>query len=161
MGLLSKLFGNDSAEKIVQSIFSGNGQNGSQNNYTKLDPPVNTQRERSTSGDSWGEQMPAEENQFSSGMNYIDYFSKVFRDDFPQWQVQAEKDPRRDNTVFTFHQSGRIALIVEVMTEGCSSKKLRNQCRQSGVAYLRFYHNHYGWWNTRSYVSSRVRAALV
>ena len=34
------------------------------------------------------------------------------------------------------------------------------ECAAAAIPYLRFYHNHDGWWNTRAYVTQRVRGAL-
>ncbi|MBR6101382.1 MAG: hypothetical protein IKP95_03050 [Ruminococcus sp.] len=108
----------------------------------------------------WGPVMPAEENQYSVGGNYVDYFARVFREEFPDYQVTHAPAERIAATVFTFERNGSTKLIVEVMSENCTSKKLRRECQNSGMPYLRFYYNHFGWWNARSYVAGRVRTAL-
>ena len=67
---------------------------------------------------------------------------------------------QKGDVFFTFTQGGRKALVVEIMSESSASQKLKNQCAAEGVPYLRFYHDHPGWWNTRSYVVRRVTDAL-
>ncbi len=112
------------------------------------------------SGDSWGPVMPAEENQFNYSGSYEQYFTHVFEEEFPNYEVRKAVALRSDSTVFTFWQGGRKALVVEVMSQNSSAKKLRSDCARDGIPYLRFYHNHDGWWNTRSYVTKRVQGAL-
>ena len=115
---------------------------------------------RAESGDSWGEEMPAEENQYSFAGSYAQYFEMIFREDFPAYTVTKEAaDPSR-RTVFTLWENGRQALVVEVMTDGSSAQKIRRACEAAGTPYLRFYFDHDGWWNTRSYVVRRVKNAL-
>ncbi len=46
------------------------------------------------------------------------------------------------------------------MSESCEAKKFRDDCVRAGTPYLRFYYDHDGWWNTRSYVAGRIRGAL-
>ena len=115
---------------------------------------------RPASGDSWGELMPAEENQYNFGGSYLQYFGKVFREDFPAYTVQQE--PGRDDRspLFVFYQNGRRCLVVELKSERSSAQAIRRRCEAEGVPYLRFYYDHDGWWNTRSYVTRRVAAAL-
>ena len=146
-------------------------------------------------GNSWGERMPSEENQFSYPGPYYEYFARIFREEFPLYRVEeeAEKQPLPANyqwirrlgsnilkplppgspnrnrseeearpirTTYTFW-SGRIkALIVELMSESRPNNSLRDDCSRLGIPYLRFYYDHHGWWNTRSYVVERVRKAL-
>ena len=113
---------------------------------------------KSPSGFSWGDQMPAEENQFSYPGSYREYFESVFRAEFPQYQLQTEEF--RSGCVITFLDGGRKALVVELKSEHSEANRLRKNCQREGLPYLRFYHNHHGWWNTRSYVVTRTRAAL-
>ena len=108
----------------------------------------------------WGELMPAEENQYSFNGSYIQYFEKVFAEEFPSYQISHAPAGNGRITVFTFMNGGRKALVVELLSERCSVYKLRNQCLNEGIPYLRFYYDHDGWWNTRSYVAGRVRGAL-
>lgn len=110
-------------------------------------------------GKSWGRKMPAEENQYSFRGGYEEYFATVFYDAFPGYEIDRAY-PREDAVVFRFLLEGRPVLVVEIMSERSSAKKLRDDCRAQGIAYLRFYHDHAGWWNTRSYVTERVRRAL-
>ncbi len=46
------------------------------------------------------------------------------------------------------------------MSETSSAQRVRKACAAENVPYLRFYIDHDGWWNTRSYVTGRIRAAL-
>ncbi len=112
------------------------------------------------SGDSWGDEMPAEENQYNFAGNYVQYFEKVLREEFPAYTVKTDDSDRSRRTVFTLYSGMNKALVVEVMTESSSAQKLRRRCEAEGTPYVRFYFNHRGWWNTRSYVTRRVRAAL-
>lgn len=112
------------------------------------------------SGDSWGDLMPAEENQYNFNGSYLQYFGKVFREDFPAYTVQQE--PGRDDRspLFVFYQNGCKCLVVELKSERSTAQAIRRRCAAEGVPYLRFYYDHDGWWNTRSYVTRRVAAAL-
>ena len=112
------------------------------------------------SGQSWGETMPAEENQFSFPGRYHEYFMKVFSEEFPAYRLEREFGTNEYFTVITFWQGERKALVVELMNENSSTKRLRKECQAAGIPYLRFYYNHDHWWNTRSYVVDRTRAAL-
>ena len=104
--------------------------------------------------------VPAEECQYNSGLSYLDYFSKIFREDFPQYSVSLEtvEDWRRYK--YTFTEGSDVKLIVELMTENSEANRLRRTCEKNGTPYLRFYFDHEGWWNTRKYVNERVSAAL-
>ena len=112
------------------------------------------------SGDSWGENMPAEENQYSFNGAFTDYFRTVFEAEFPGYAIAMEPIRKKGDVFFTFTQGGRKALVVEIMSESCEAQMLKYKCAQEGVPYLRFYHDHAGWWNTRSYVVRRVTNAL-
>lgn len=112
------------------------------------------------SGDSWGDEMPAEENQYNFSGNYVQYFEKVLREEFPAYALGIDDSDRTRRTVFTLRTGTSKALVIEVMTESSAAQKLRRQCEAEGTPYLRFYFDHRGWWNTRSYVARRVRAAL-
>ncbi len=121
-------------------------------------PPA--KKTESPKGFSWGEEMPPEENQYNYGGNYNAYFSHVFAEDFPEYTVKAEQDPHRDAMFYTLSKNGVRALVVEVMPATSSAASTRKRCARENVPYLRFYHNHKGWWNTRAYVTTRVKAAL-
>ena len=110
------------------------------------------------SGFSWGEDMPAEENQYSFQGSYLAYFDMVFSQALPQYRITRETSGK--STVYSFWQGERKALVAELMSENSEANKLRSACRAQGLPYVRFYYDHDGWWNTRSYVVSRTRAAL-
>ena len=112
------------------------------------------------SGFSWGPTMPDEENQFNFNGTYVQYFEKVFREEFPRYDVQKETSPNGKRTTFFFRDGGQVALVVEVLSQSCDVYKHRRDCAARGIPYLRFYHDHEGWWNTRAYVVKRVGEAL-
>ena len=170
MGLFSKLFGK-AVEDAAESMF------GSEKHYfdnlreddkpqpvsqrSSVEPPK-PKGEQPRGNLPWGDIMPAEENQYSFSGNYIQYFEKIFSEEFPSYQITHEPAPKwqKPGEIFTFMNAGRRVLVVELMSEKCSAKKLKYQCRNEGVPYLRFYYDHHGWWNARSYVAGRVRSAL-
>ena len=110
-------------------------------------------------GRSWGEIMPEEENQFSFNGSYRLYFEQIFRSEFPQYRLE-EQYIDGNRTVYTFWSGSRKALVVELMSQRCEAKKLRRTCGEQGIPYLRYYFDHEGWWNTRSYVVNRTKKAL-
>lgn len=112
------------------------------------------------SGCSWGERMPAEPNQHNFPGSYTEYFESIFREELPQYTVTSEAVRSGTGTVYTFLNGETKALVIELMSERCSAKALRKECQQAGVPYLRFYYDHDGWWNTRSYVVGRIKSAL-
>jgi hypothetical protein len=112
------------------------------------------------SGFSWGEDMPAEENQYSFHGNYLGYFDMVFSQEFPQYRITRETPKKGKSTIYSFWQGERKVLVAELMSENSEANKLRSACRAQGMPYVRFYYDHDGWWNTRSYVAQRTRAAL-
>ena len=112
------------------------------------------------SGDSWGEEMPNEPNQYNFSGNYVQYFESILREEFAGYAVHTDASEMRRRTVFTLSGAAGKALVIEVMTEGSSAQKIRRACEKEGVPYVRFYFDHDGWWNTRSYVTRRIRAAL-
>lgn len=111
---------------------------------------------------SWGEEMPQEENQYNSGIGHIEYFAKIFREDFPEYEAQHICLKGRHAEIFTLwgNTKQKPALIVELLSETSKAKKFRADCAAQKVPYLRFYYNHRGWWNTRRYIADRVRNAL-
>ncbi|MBR4554481.1 MAG: hypothetical protein IKO27_02695 [Ruminococcus sp.] len=165
MGLFSKLFGKEISD-AAKDMFGEEKHYFDNLSQHDAPQPVPTaaqeraQRKLGPSGNSWGAVMPEEENQFSFGGNYVQYFQKVFAEEFPAYQVVTEPVPNRSATTFTFTSGGRDLLVVEVMSDTSVAVTIRNRCLSEGVPYLRFYHNHNGWWNTRSYVAGRVRSAL-
>ncbi len=113
------------------------------------------------SGNSWGPNMPKEPNQFNYHGKYDKYFREIFRDEFTDYDVTEQKlNYSRPATMYTFFKGGQKVLVVEVISENTDVYALRNKCRAEGTPYLRYYHDHDGWWNTRSYVIERTRSAL-
>ena len=162
MGLFSKLLGGAkdiSLEKVLKTVTEAAdklSQNSGDNSFSET-----SAEDVPASGFSWGEKMPAEENQYNFSGNYVKYFNHVFTEDFPGYDISYEQPPKSSSTVFTFRQAGRRVLVVELMNENSESQRLRNRCAQEGIPYLRFYYNHHGWWNTRAYVDHRTRSALM
>lgn len=108
----------------------------------------------------WYETVPAEECQYNYNGPYLDYFAKVFREEFPGYEIRRETIEEWRRYKFVFGKAGADALVVELMTEKSEANSLRKQCRQNGMPYVRFYFDHEGWWNTRKYVTERVKNAL-
>lgn len=176
MGLFSNLFGSngkelDDAFKQMKNFAGDIIDDGQLNNSPKQQATVSTPSyntapaaqsyvEDGPSGDSWGPVMPSEENQFNSGLSYQDYFSKVFTEGFPSYQIDKEDVRNGSAMLFTFSQSGAKKLVVEVISQKSSPYKVRNDCRSQGIPYLRYYYDYDGWWNTRSYVIRRTSKAL-
>ena len=115
---------------------------------------------QATSGSSYGPDIPAEENQFTCGVPFQEYFEGIFRDEFPDWHFEKEELSPRRRFAYTFYSGDRKALVVELMSETCSANKLRISCEREGIPYVRFYFDHEGWWNTRSYVTRRLHEAV-
>ena len=111
-------------------------------------------------GVSWGSTMPEEENQFNFLGTYQQYFETVFRENFPEYEVVREDCEKRPATIFTFFKGEDRVLVVEIISQNSKSQAVRRNCRANGVPYLRYYHNHYGWWNTKTYVVNRTAASL-
>ncbi len=174
MGLLSKLLGAAVDKKLEQTVKTAvnsavrSAVNGAvqsrpagSGNIPVSRPQPAAQAEEGPSGFSWGPVMPQEENQYNYPGDYAAYFSHVFREDFPEYRVTQEQSTKRRATIFTFWSpAGGKALVVEVLPESSETKKLRKECAAAAIPYLRFYHNHDGWWNTRAYVTQRTRNAL-
>ena len=158
MGLFSKLFGGksneDSNDKDVMKITNPNT-----GEVIKIGPARNPASQYD-SGDSWGPTMPDEPNQYNSGRPYHDYFSRVFAEAFPAYQIDKKMNIGERGYVYTFTQDGATKLVVEVISAKSSVYKLRRDCRKQGIPYIRFYHDYHGWWNTKSYVIRRAKEAL-
>lgn len=168
MGLLSKIFGGDGdAEKAVKDLFQGivnaaaSQKDASQNNPASNDPVVEEgRRSAALSGNSWGDEMPDEENQYNYNGSFTQYFENIFSTEFASYRTERENLSNGSRVVYTFYSQNAKKLVIELMPESCSAYKLREDCRKEGVPYLRFYYNHDGWWNTRSYVTERIKKAL-
>ena len=109
---------------------------------------------------SWYDEVPDEECQYNSGMNYLDYFTKVFREEFPGYEIALDTIEAGRRYKYTFMKGGAVALIVELMTEKSEANKFRRDTLRQGIPYLRFYFDHEGWWNTRAYIRERVSQKL-
>lgn len=169
MSLLSKLLGkagSELADKLTEAAkqIAGGIQEEPQHASGAVAPAANDapayHKEPSPSGFSWGEEMPAEENQFNYNGPYDRYFEEIFRTEFAAYRLERQDVSGGKRQIFTFWDGGRKALVVELMAQSSDSQKLRRDCRASGIPYLRYYYNHDGWWNTRAYVVQRTRKAL-
>ncbi|MBO4749921.1 MAG: hypothetical protein IJL09_00640 [Lachnospiraceae bacterium] len=178
MGLFDKLFGsagNDVLKQIKEAAESvakeasdaiNNVTNQSSSSSSNASKPQTgsaatiqpTQADES--GDSWGPEMPEEENQFNSGKTYQQYFMDVYRETFPEYDLAQEAIRNGSATLITFTKMGSKALVVELMPGTSEAQSIRRKCISEGTPYLRFYYNHEGWWNTKSYVVRRTKEAL-
>lgn len=162
MGLFNKLFGEaaklieNKGEEVIRSAAASKTQS------DRIVPEwENTSQQVSPSGNSWGDEMPSEENQFNFKGNYREYFEHIFAEDFSMYTIEKEipsKWPMR--TVYRLSRGGMTSVVIELLPETSSTQKLRRECADSGTPYLRFYYDHDGWWNTRSYVSGRINKAI-
>lgn len=181
MGLLSKLFGNDkemekAAKDILGGIFGEAAKQQQeaeakrstnvwdeapkQQDYQGYAAPAYDDEEDGPSGESWGPRMPQEENQYNYNGAWYNYFENIFRSDFPEYSFVREEKYGMKRLVYTFTGARGTALVVELMSRTSSSKKLRENCQNQGIPYLRFYYDYDGWWNTRNYVVKRMRNAI-
>ena len=170
MGLLSKLFGGDkTAEREAKNLLNGlfgneePDRSAAPTTGTREETPVcRTQPSGSSapSGFSWGDEMPAEENQYSHGGAFWTYFEGIFQSEFAAYRVEKKEITAFKRIAYTFYSGPSRVLVVELMSDRCSAYKLRSDCKKEGVPYLRFYIDHDGWWNTRSYVVGRMRSAI-
>ena len=169
MGLLSKLLGGQKNEKaavdflkgLVNEVKEKAADELSQDRREERSMPENEGNADAVSGDSWGDVMPPEENQYSFNGSYVEYFDKVFREEFPSYRIEHAPAPKgRRATIFTFYNAQGKVLVVELMSENSVARMLRQECAAENIPYLRFYYDHQGWWNTRSYVVRRTLAAL-
>lgn len=178
MGLFSNLFGNDGRKlddafgkmKNMADNFVDEDEARLRQGNTSSAPVEGAERMGSRapfsnetdgpSGDSWGPRMPDEPNQYNSGRPYHDYFSRVFAEAFPSYQIDKKMMIGERGYIYTFTQAGATKLVVEVISARSSVYKVRNDCRKQGIPYIRFYHDYHGWWNTKSYVIRRTKEAL-
>lgn len=174
MGFLDKLLGSagsevlnklkDAANSAMNSATNSNHSSANARPAQSNGPSVQQSSGSSsaTSGDSWGPTMPAEENQYNYNGPYDQYFMDIYVQRFPTYRLTHEKVRKGSATVFTFWKgmTQEKALIVELMSDSSSAESIRNGARKEGVPYLRFYYNHEGWWNTKSYVIRRTQEAL-
>ena len=112
-------------------------------------------------GRSWGERMPDEPNQFNYPGSYREYFEEIFREDFPELTFYREQNPKSSRaSSYTFYRGAQKVLVIELVGQGCDVYLLRRNCEREGMPYLRFWYDHDGWWNARSYVVKRMREAM-
>ncbi len=104
--------------------------------------------------------VPAGDNQYNFRGSYKEYFANIFREEFPSWEVRQSDANGGKVTLFAFYKNGSQALLVELMSDRSEANKRRRDAQAAGIAYLRFYYDHPGWWNERSYVVSRVGKVL-
>ncbi len=179
MGLFSKILGGgesaDKAEKAAIDMLKGfvndakkvadEAKNAVQQNSANSSAPASAPQQAPApsydepSGFSWGSVMPDEENQFNFPGPWHKYFEKVISEEFPQYQLDTQLLNGGRRAVITLSEGGTKA-IVELLSEKSGARKLRSDCASQGIPYTRFYYDHDGWWNTRSYVIYRVRKAL-
>ena len=164
MSLLAKLFdGNIDAEKTAKDLL-----NGLFGNKSDAGPMVSTpQTSSANTSDLYTTQSnmpgaPREENQYNYNGTYEQYFEHVFVEDFPAYRFEKSyiDDYGKHRVIYTFYSGEVKDLVVELMTESSEAVKFRNDCVKAGIPYLRFYYDHEGWWNTRSYVVGRIRNIL-
>ena len=174
MGLLSKLFGNDkdvenAAKDLLSGIFGAAADAARDPEKQKPEasadeswnPEPETAYQDGPSGDSWGPVMPAEANQFNYGGTFEQYFEDIFAAEFAEYRLEKVKyGEGKLRILYTFHGISGKVLVVEIMPQSSCAKKAREDCRKSGTPYLRFYYDHEGWWNTRSYVVRRIKEAI-
>jgi hypothetical protein len=113
-----------------------------------------------TEGDTWYDHVPAEENQYNYNGPYLEYFEKIFREDFPEYTFERIETEEFRRYVYALKKDELIAIVVELMTENSSVNRVRKECLKSGTAYVRFYFDHEGWWNTRAYVVDRIKSLM-
>ncbi|MBR5371314.1 MAG: hypothetical protein IK130_03780, partial [Oscillospiraceae bacterium] len=123
------------------------------------DIPQPVQQTQTDPDDYWNT-IPQEENLFTFQGPYFLYFEKIFTESFSMFRIEREAAKGRKAVIFTFWDGARKALCVEILDGNSNAKRFREECQAAGIPYLRFYYNHWGWWNTRSYVENRVRGAL-
>lgn len=171
MGLLSNLFGKQAAEELESLVKNvTQGLNAQKPQQTASQPAAPTaapvqqaapyEEEEGPSGFSWGPKMPAEENQYNFPGTFEEYFTKIFKENFSAYALEIERPDSGQKLLYTFRSGVSTALMVEILPSGTSVYKVRKECAVKGIPYLRFYHDHDGWWNTKAYVIQRVSNAL-
>ena len=166
MGLLDKLFdGNKDLEKAAKGLLNGL-LNAAEKKSESSDDGAQPQQQRfeeedeGESGFSWGDKKPAEENQYNFDGPFWVYFENIFNTDFAEYRYEKTVLYEDRRIAYYFYSGDAKVLAVELMTDKSDARKFRNECQKAGLAYVRFYFNHPGWWNTRSYVVRRIKAAF-
>lgn len=162
MGLFSKLLGdivgavNDAVSQAAESTKTSNdGYQTTSDGYYQ-----NTSTKTTSGSGNIYASIPAEENQYNYNGTYTAYFESIFREELGGYSMEKTFPSGDRRVVYTFSNGAAKVLVVELMTEKCSAEKLRSDCQKEGVPYLRFYYDHQGWWNIRTYVVERIRKAL-
>ena len=105
-----------------------------------------------------------EPNQYNYRGPWNEYFSALFRENFTAYHVKEERLSGISaymTLLYRFYAAdGSNVLVVQVMSQNSSSNRVQRDCESKGIRYLRFYHDHPGWWNTYRYVVARVKGAL-
>ena len=137
----------------------GHAQSASQHSSKPAQDPVRPSE--APAGFSWGREMPNEPNQYNYYGTFWEYFEDIFQRDFPEYSFTRKENPR-SMSVYTYYfsQGDKTVLVLELLSEHNEVYKLREECRERQIPYLRFYYDHDGWWNTRAYVIDRMRKAL-
>ena len=169
MGLLDKLFdGNKDLEKAAKGLLNGllNAAEKEKKEEASTGAAPSAQPQKTfeeeddgPSGFSWGDKKPAEENQYNFEGPFWVYFENIFRAEFAATPF-TKNEISSNRIAYTFYSGASKVLVVELMSENCSAYKLRNDTRKEGVPYTRFYIDHDGWWNTKTYVITRMREAM-
>ena len=170
MGLFSKIIGGSGAGKSALDLLkdaagavlseAGKAAENAKRQTADTAAPQRREAPAPASGDSWGERMPDEPCQYNYPGSYLQYFDAVLREGFPEYDLRQEAGKDDRSPLFVLYRDGGRKLVVELKSERSSAQAIRRRCQEEGVPYLRFYYDHDGWWNTRSYVERRVRAAL-
>lgn len=171
MGFLSSLFsGNVNLEKAAELLLSGAARMAKNAMNERVDsgnfgaqPKVNANSYSNedvdddvTSGFSWGENMPVDENQYNYNGTFMEYFEFVIKEEYPMYKLVVNHDEKQ----FLLYDGTKPVLAVEILSECDNTNWLRNKCKYEGTPYCRFYYDHQGWWNTREYVKHRTHLAL-
>lgn len=112
-------------------------------------------------GDSFGPTMPEEDNQYLHEGPFWTYFEDIFTAEFSDLRFEKEEVKPSKFIVYNFYSGDTRVLMVELLSKNFTMIKLRDSYEGSGVPYVRFYIDHRGWWNTRSYVIRRIREAMI
>ncbi len=147
----------DSTRTNPQTNTSAPAQNAAPS-YTQT--PAQAYEDDAAGDCSWGDYMPRVPNQYNYNGTYIDYFEEIFRAELPGYTFNKEHAQTGERLIYTFTGAAGTALVVELMSDRCDARKVRNACQAAGTPYLRFYIDHRGWWNTRDYVAGRLHAAI-
>ena len=168
MGLFSKLVGDNKEAKAALGFLKGVVEDavGEAAKFAgEAKAPSETANQNGTADNrsavgSRYDSVPAEENQYNFSGTWMQYFEKVLNEDWSEYEIRQEEGSDRRCPLFVFYDGGKKALVIEMKTERSSAQRIKRQCAAEGVPYLRFYYDHEGWWNTRSYIRARISRTL-